>query len=94
MTEIVDVVQTYGEVESSVRVGLGIQLLFMQDGTVRIAHNCKLLGNDARLRCAPALMIGQGHTVVTREPLTIVPSILCPDCGLHGFVTNGVWVPA
>ena len=94
MTEIVDVVQTYGGVESSVDVGLGIEILFMQDGSVRIAHNCKLLGRDARLRCAPALMIGQGHTVVTRDPLTIVASILCSDCGLHGFVTNGVWVPA
>ena len=94
MTEIVDVVQTYGEVESSVDVGLGIEILFMQDGPVRIAHNCKLVGDDKRLRCAPALMIGQGHTVVTRDPLTIVASILCSDCGLHGFVTNGVWVPA
>lgn len=94
VTEIVDVVPTYGAVESSVDVGLGIQMLFMQDGKVRAAHDCKMVGDDQRLRCAPALMLGQGHTVVTREPLTIVASILCPDCGLHGFVTDGHWVPA
>lgn len=43
------------------------------------------------LRCAPALQIGNGHTIVTRDPLTIVASILCPDCGTHGFVTDGQW---
>jgi len=94
VTEIVDVSLSYGEVESSVDVGLGIQMLFMQDGMVRAAHDCKLVGDDRRLRCAPALMLGQGHTIVTREPLTIVASILCSDCGLHGFVTDGRWVPA
>lgn len=94
MSEVVDIVSAYGEVESSVGVGLGIEILFMQDGTVRAAHDCKLVGDEKRLRCAPALMIGQGHTIVTREPLTIVASILCTDCGLHGFVTNGAWIPA
>jgi hypothetical protein len=33
-------------------------------------------------------------TVVQREPLTLVPSILCLACGTHGFITNGVWVSA
>jgi hypothetical protein len=27
------------------------------------------------------------------EPLTIRPSVLC-SCGDHGFVSQGVWVPA
>lgn len=27
------------------------------------------------------------------EPLTISPSLLC-GCGDHGFIRNGVWVPA
>lgn len=31
-------------------------------------------------------------TVLQREPLTMVPSILCSDCGCHGFITNGEWV--
>ena len=25
------------------------------------------------------------------DRLTVSPSIHCPDCGLHGFLTNGVW---
>lgn len=92
--QTVDVIPGYGEVESLVEVGCGVEILFMQDGTVRAAHDCKMVGVNKRLRCAPALMIGQGHTVVKRGPLTIVASILCTDCGLHGFVTNGAWIPA
>ena len=30
-------------------------------------------------------------TVVQREPLTVVPSIQCGSCGLHGFITDGEW---
>lgn len=26
------------------------------------------------------------------DPLTVTPSVLCSDCGCHGFITNGVWV--
>jgi hypothetical protein len=29
--------------------------------------------------------------VTQLDPVTITPSILCPDCGLHGFVTDGTW---
>jgi uncharacterized protein DUF6527 len=32
-------------------------------------------------------------TVESWDPLTISPSILC-DCGNHGFIRNGRWVPA
>lgn len=32
--------------------------------------------------------------VVQREPLTLTPSILRHECQLHGFITNGKWVPA
>lgn len=28
------------------------------------------------------------------EPLTLSPSMLCGACGNHGFVRNGLWVPA
>lgn len=33
-------------------------------------------------------------TVVSWEPLTLTPSILCRACANHGFVTNGKWMPA
>lgn len=33
-------------------------------------------------------------TVVSDEPLTLTPSLLCPACGDHGWVKDGRWVPA
>jgi hypothetical protein len=36
-----------------------------------------------------------GHwTLVSREPLTLSPSLLCRLCGHHGFIRDGKWVPA
>lgn len=57
------------------------------------------------LRIAPALKFGSqrgtpgspAHTVVVKQDavrgtvLHVEPSILCEDCGTHGFVTNGLW---
>lgn len=37
---------------------------------------------------------GPFWTVETREPLTISPSLACGNCGHHGFIRSGVWVPA
>lgn len=34
------------------------------------------------------------HEVVTADPLTLTPSLLCDTCGLHGFIRDGRWVPA
>lgn len=35
------------------------------------------------------------HTLVQRDPLTLTASLYWPDCcGLHGFITDGKWVPA
>lgn len=33
-------------------------------------------------------------TVVSWEPLTLWPSLLCRMCGHHGFIRDGRWVPA
>lgn len=32
-------------------------------------------------------------TLVSLEPLTITPSLLCRTCGDHGFITSGRWCP-
>lgn len=37
---------------------------------------------------------GAEWDVVSWEPLTISPSLLCLDCGAHGFIRDGKWVPA
>jgi hypothetical protein len=36
------------------------------------------------------------HTITRNErgQITVRASILCPDCGLHGFVTNDRWEAA
>lgn len=36
---------------------------------------------------------GPTWTVHQRDPLHLEPSILC-DCGEHGFIREGRWVPA
>jgi hypothetical protein len=32
--------------------------------------------------------------VVSLDPPTFTPSLLCNSCGDHGFITDGRWVPA
>jgi hypothetical protein len=34
-----------------------------------------------------------GWDVVSLEPLTLAPSLLCRACGHHGWIRDGVWVP-
>lgn len=34
------------------------------------------------------------HELVSLDPLTISPSLGCPECGLHGFIRDGQWIPA
>ena len=34
------------------------------------------------------------HTLVTEHPLTISASVIWPACcGMHGFITDGYWLP-
>jgi hypothetical protein len=33
------------------------------------------------------------HQIISVEPLTLQPSLLCRMCGAHGHVTNGAWDP-
>jgi hypothetical protein len=62
-------------------------------------HDCsKILGPES---VAPGERFGwvasgvAAHTVTQIEPLTLVASVYWPDCcGLHGFITDGVWVGA
>lgn len=73
-----------------------VVLLSHKDGTVRVQHTCDgggRWGEGETHVIAPALQTENGgHTVTQgdRGP-TVSPSILCSDCGLHGFVTEGVW---
>lgn len=66
------------------------RVLFYADGTARFEHRCER--PHITTVCAPALRLDGGHRIVQDDPLTIEPSILCPDCGTHGFIRNGRWV--
>lgn len=73
-----------------------VQTLWYPDGQVGLRHVCdrSVRPRDGRtIIVAPFLQLraGGGHTVVSIDPVTITPSCGCSDCGLHGFLTNGVW---
>lgn len=78
------------------------RLLTYANGTVRFEHRCDR-GERGVIICAPAL--SDGHTLTygpcvrpdcqeTHDAPTVSPSILCPDCGTHGFITAGRWANA
>lgn len=72
--------------------GHGVFALHYPDGAVRIEHTCHRTRDGLTIVCAPLLSFehtrsgGLGH-------LTVTPSILCGDCGLHGYITDGTWRP-
>jgi hypothetical protein len=35
-----------------------------------------------------------GWDLVSKDPLTLSPSLLCRACGHHGFIRDGRWHPA
>lgn len=58
-------------------------------------HDCINSAGEA-FRSDGYLPLGGGEKrwdLISVEPLTISPSVLCHACGTHGFMTNGVWVP-
>lgn len=70
------------------------RVLTYADGTRRFEHRCDR-GERGVIICAPEL--SPGHRIVEQRgysPWTIAGSILCPDCGTHGFVTEGRWADA
>lgn len=76
-------------------LGPTYRLLSYPDGAVRFEHRCDR-GERGTIICAPALQIGNGHTLTRNadgKP-TVRASILCPDCNTHGFVTDGRWADA
>lgn len=64
---------------------------FYPDGSARFAHRCDR-GDRGVIWCAPLL---SSHMIdKAASGLTVTPSVLCSDCGTHGFITNGRWVQA
>ncbi|KAA1376372.1 hypothetical protein [Aeromicrobium fastidiosum] len=74
-------------------VGDAKALLTYPAGVVSFEHVCDRGGRGV-IVCAPRLQFEGGHTLTRSDadsPATVQPSILCDDCGTHGFVTDGVW---
>jgi len=74
-------------------------LLFWSDSDIGFEHRCDR-GESGVVICAPRLQIGDWHTLTWtnapdgRERPTVRSSISCPDCGTHGFITEGRWTDA
>lgn len=53
------------------------------DGLIGFIMNCP--------RCGVQASSSEGHTVESRNPLTVSPSFVCPHkgCGAHYFVKSG-----
>lgn len=65
------------------------RLLWWTGDRVGFEHLCD---RDARgtITCAPLLQ--EGHAVTsTADGTTVNPSVLCADCGTHGFIKSGQW---
>ena len=81
--------------------GVSIQITAYADGTeagIIETHPHRQTGKP----CSGAVLWNRRDTIlksptwrlISREPLTLEPSILCRECGNHGFIREGRWVPA
>lgn len=59
--------------------------------TANGAHQVLLRPTDSTDFLDPTLPITPGGSVFD---VTVTPSILCEDCGTHGFITNTKWKEA
>lgn len=92
---MVDILATCIESGYTERWPLGHDLFLLRypRGVMRLEHTCdRAASNRGVIVCAPEISTEPGwHTICAADPLTISPSILCGDCGLHGFIRDGQW---
>jgi len=72
--------------------GGDLALLHYPNGEWRFRHRCDR-GERGVIVCAPLLSHDHSVGVDELEPhvVTVAPSILCPDCGTHGWVVRSEW---
>lgn len=56
-------------------------------------HDCTLGGEHVGMLPFDRGQQGPRWRVVSADPLTLDGSVLCHNCGLHGHITAGRWVP-
>ncbi|MFI6249058.1 hypothetical protein [Streptomyces sp. NPDC051016] len=60
-------------------------------------HRCAALADVPEEHTVSGPWVAAGtslHTLVSRDPLHLEPSLLWNCCGLHGYVRSGQWTPA
>jgi len=51
-------------------------------------------GGQVPFRGHGTLPDGPEWDVISSDPLTLSPSVLCRTCGHHGWIRDGKWVPS
>lgn len=63
------------------------------EGHVLWSHDCiNSEGNAWRAETILPYRTPEGWSLVSVDPITVTPSVLCKSCGTHGFITNGKWI--
>lgn len=83
----------------AINVGEGLDVLVFEEplapANAGFRHRCTSWPDeqepDGVLVKVPAPRLPKHTFSGPEDALTIRASILCPDCGLHGFVTDGRW---
>ena len=76
-------------------IGHGVSIELERDDDGRLCfigyfHYCKDHESYGRL----PVQGERAWQLVSEDPLTLSPSVLCLGCKLHGFIREGRWVPA
>lgn len=72
----------------AIDLGSGHHVLWMEGDLIWKHPSC-------RSYCFVDITSGEFHSLISREPLHIEASVLCPmGCGTHGFIRGGRWIPA
>lgn len=88
------------DMTAALRLAEGLSRYGVDDGEVvgaLITHACNNRGSERvedYIPVEPKLATGSCWNLTSRDPITLTPSIAYRCCGLHGFLTDGKWVPA
>ena len=67
---------------------------FDYPGNIVYRHLCSRTGHVRHALGVIDVTSGKYHTLHSRDPLHVEASVLCPDCGDHGWIRDGKWVSA
>lgn len=89
---MVDIRVTMRRIRVGANEGFPIYLTQENDGLWRFDHMCIRRG-AVYIRVRP--LLSDTHQVAeTDDGVTVSPSLLCPDCSLHGWIHSSKWVEA